>query len=177
MSLARDLAGLCVRQRELADHLRQLRVTVCEDRPRGSDLALIDHWADTLDDMQALAREAVLAGDRGQQAAAPPAELSRLGQALVLCQEAHQELGERLWADLLAFERMLELRVAARRHGGEWGPWAGSVETALRLCGQEHLLAGQALVGCWRSWLEWSDVGTRGPITPDRGAEGQTLSK
>jgi hypothetical protein len=162
MSLANDLGQLVGRQRELRDHLQALRVTVAEDRPLDLDLALVDRHADAIDDLISGAEEGVLAAEEAARAAAPPADWPRLGRALLLCQERWADLGQRLSDDLLSYERVAELRQTARRYGGEWVPWVGTVHTALRRCGPALQEVGRALNASFRGWLEWSDVGARG---------------
>lgn len=166
MSLGKDLELLVARQRALAAHLAELRVTLAEDRPRGHDLALVDRRMDAVDDLVGLGEQAVDAADDARRAAARPVDPPGIGRALVLFQESHRALAARLWRDVSSFDRVAEVRRAARDRGGEWLLWATTVEAALRACVPAVHQADEALVACWRGLIEWSELGWR-----DRGGE------
>ena len=160
MSLGKDLELLAARQDALAASLEELRVTLAEDRPLARDLALADRRTDAVEDLGGVCEQARRAGEEARRAADRPVDLPRLGRALVVCHECQQSMTERLWRDIGAFDRVRELSRAARERGGEWLLWATTVEAALRACVPALNQAGEALLGCWRGFCEWSELAT-----------------
>jgi hypothetical protein len=158
MSLGKDLEILSARERMLGAHLAELRVTLAEDRPLARELALVDRRTDAVDDMVGLCEQAIGAAEDARRAAERPVDLPRLGRALVAVEECHLGLVERLWRDAAAFDRVSELRRAARDRGGEWLLWAATVEAALRACMPALHQTGEALLACWRGVVEWSEL-------------------
>jgi hypothetical protein len=158
MALRDDIETLRDRQDRLCACLTELRISVVEDRPRARDLALADVRADALDDLLALAMESAAAAADALQDATRPVDPPAVGRAILRCQELQDALAEKLGLDLLAFERIAELRAAARRHGREWASWASSVESSLQGCADALRAVGVAVLACWRGWMEWSDI-------------------
>ena len=158
MALRDDIGTLRDRQDRLCARLTELRITVAEDRPRARDLALTDVRADALDDLLALALESAAAASAALQHATRPVDPPAVGRAILRCQELQDALSEKLGLDLLAFERIAELREVARRHGREWASWASSVEASLQGCAEALRDVSVAVIACWRGWMEWSDI-------------------
>jgi hypothetical protein len=155
------LATSCARLRET---LEGLRMTMVEDRPHTLDLALIDLRGDAIEDLCALAGEAV--GALAHGAAAPeddPSGGAVHPRALVACHETLNRLGLRFHADLTAYERMRDLIAAGREHGREAVAWLGGVRGALEETREALGRAHQALVGCWRELADAqpTNFGTR----------------
>jgi hypothetical protein len=169
MSLTGGLTELCARWQALHEHLSALRLTVVEDRPLGLDLALVDRRADALDDVIGLVEEGLSNAREAREFLIPPADVASFHRSLLCSHQKQTMLQERLWSGLLSHERIAEVSDAARRHGGEWVPWARRVQEDLRHCPHKALEVGMSLIECWRAVVDQSgDHGAMARRPPSR---------
>jgi hypothetical protein len=123
-----------------------------EDAPTPSDLAVVDDFVDSVSALQ---------GD----VAACRELLSPDSPALsvpMLADLQHQlaETSLRYWHDIRAYEPTAQLRSAARKRGGEWTAWFGSVQESATRCAAP-LQAAEA--ACHLAWGELAEL-QRGPV-------------
>jgi len=147
MSLESTHAELHARCRELGQAVTELVTIVHEDRPQGSEIAVIDALSETVSELQA---SSVRATELIAQVTEPrdlPAYLGRIDEAIAAAERTY-------WSDLRAFEPVSQLRHAARRSGLEWRSWQRSVEASQLRCEVPIQQAGEAVRLAWREAAE-----------------------
>lgn len=127
MSLESAHAELRAHSRELGQAVAELVTIVHEDRPHGSEVAVVDALTETVSELQSDAVGAAELVDRVREPRSLPIYLSRIDEAVAACATTY-------WRDLRAFEPLGELRLAARRGGHEWRSWQHSVEASQLRC-------------------------------------------
>jgi hypothetical protein len=139
----------------------ELALTVLDDRPVDADLAVLDAFAEQVSELQgavAGARELLVADES-------PVRRSLAEVA------AHLEAAEAVyWAELRSFERMSEVRRAARRCGPEAVAWRGGVDASLQRCLAPLALTREAMLAAWAEVDRQLDLLTRtmSPAAADR---------
>jgi hypothetical protein len=156
MALAPAFHELTARLDRLREALLALRVTVAEDRPLAGEALLVDQLDEAVEEAVGYLEEAVGAAGQGKKAVEAPVDLERARTALAACHAKVNLFGRRLCADLLGFERIAGLRRLARRRGGEWPPWALSVQRGAEACRQPLHEVHEALLDCWQEVAERS---------------------
>jgi len=136
----------------------ELVVTVHEDRPAGSDLAVVDDLAERVSELQADVHAA-------RRAAAEPSSTVPQGFDAIGIHLARA--GTRYWRDFRAHAPVAHLRAAARSRGVEWQAWRGSVEEAVERI--ESPLAGATaeLRAGWHEVAELLRLGAAPLVVPD----------
>jgi hypothetical protein len=139
--LAATALHLAVDQAWLA--VGELVLTVCEDRPREAELAVVDDLAEQALELQAdvaVAREllACLSSDAGVAVTHLPMVSARLASATT-----------RYWQRLRSHAPVAELRRAARHRRGELPAWQLSVEAGAQRCEAPLAACADALHQCW----------------------------
>ena len=151
MSLSTALSDLQISQTLLRDAVQELVMTVLEDRPRGSEVAAIDHLAEVVSEFQGsvmgAGQELVSISD----ARGLPLRLADLDAALAAAQT-------RYWRDLRSHGPVTELRLVSRGRGEEWRTWQISLEQTLLRCEVPLLRAGEAVRHAWREVGELLDL-------------------
>jgi len=137
----------------LQDTLLALRLTVVEDRPLKSDVALVDQLEDSILDQMGLLDEGLKAAQAAQKAVGHPADLGQARSALTTCQERFHGIERQFSADLVSYEKLKDLASLGAR-GGEWRPWAISVKQGIEQCRQPLDAASKALAACWQEIAE-----------------------
>jgi len=147
MSLESAQGQLRVRCRELGEAVTELVTIVHEDRPTGSDVAVVDAFTETVSELQSSAMDAAELVDGVPEPRALPARLSRIDEAVAGCAQTY-------WRDLRAFGPVSELRIAARRGRLEWRTWQRSVEASQLRCELPLLDAQAAVRSAWAEAAE-----------------------
>jgi hypothetical protein len=142
MSLESAHRELRQRCRELGDAVTELVTIVHEDRPQGSDVAVVDALTETVSELQSSAVAAAEQVDLVGEARALPGRLGLIDAAMAACATTY-------WRDLRAFGPVSQLRVAARRGGPEWRRWQHSVELSQQRCEQPLFEASAAVRAAW----------------------------
>ena len=145
MSLTRADAALAAAGDELWLAVSELAVTVHEDRPAASDLAVVDDLAERVSELQGTAHQ-IRELCRSGQVLQMPARLDAIA-ALADAAETYY------WHALRSHDPVAKLRAASRGRGDEWLAWRRSVEDAVRRC--EPPLG--ELAGALR--VAWHEVG------------------
>jgi hypothetical protein len=143
MSLSSALHDLEESTTVLGDAVSELVMIVHEDRPSSSQIAIVDHLAEVVSELQA---DAVLAAERLRQLTDPRQLADRLpyvDDALAACAETY-------WRELRAFARVSELRRTAATRGVEWRTWQRSLELSLLRCEAPVLRATAAVRSAWQ---------------------------
>jgi hypothetical protein len=140
MTLSAAAARLTRSVDELWHAVAELALTVHEDRPAGTDLAVVDELAEQVSELQ---------GD-----VAAVRDLLRPGEPLVPALPgiaAHLDVAERrYWRDVRGYAAVAELRAAGRRHGGGLPAWRGAVEASALRCEVPFAVTATALNACWQ---------------------------
>jgi hypothetical protein len=131
MSLETAQGALRLRCRELVLSVGELVTIVHEDRPEASEVAVVDHHAENVSELQAAAVQAASASS-----------LASVDAALASCRSTY-------WHRLAGFRPLAHLRRAAREHDREWRAWQRSVELSLARCEGALDAAEVALRGAW----------------------------
>ncbi|GGO84059.1 hypothetical protein GCM10011584_00720 [Nocardioides phosphati] len=157
MSLTSAQAELETTVSALEDAITELVMIVHEDRPAASQVAIVDHLAEVVSELQA---DAVLAGQRLHQLTDPRQLADRLpyvDQALAACAGTY-------WCELRSFARINELRRTAASRGVEWRTWQRSIELSLLRCEAPVLRAQAAVRSAWQELGELLAHYLRPPI-------------
>lgn len=121
----------------------ELVMIVHEDRPAGSEVAIVDHLAETVSELQS---SAVLAARRVadvRSSRALPSHLPYVDEAVAGCSTTY-------WRDLRSFEALHDLRRTASRRGVEWRTWQQSIELSLLRCEAPILQATRTVRSAWQ---------------------------
>lgn len=143
MSLESAHTELRARSRDLAQAVTELVTIVHEDRPPGSEVAVIDRLVEVVSELQAFAMQAVEQVDLVAEPRDLPGRLGRVDEAVAACRTTY-------WCDLASYRPLAALRRAAHEHGREWRTWQRSIELSLSRCEQALDAAGQAVRAGWR---------------------------
>jgi hypothetical protein len=151
--------------KRLRDALADLRVTIAEDCPASSEVALVDQFENSAIDLMGLVEEALEAVGRDARTVHPSGRATAVRDSLLL---AHQRLNqvEREYRNkLAAYDSIYSLRRLGRERGGEWRSWGGAVKEAIERCAAPLDAAHDSVRECWE---EGTDGGLvfNGPIGP-----------
>lgn len=147
MSLASSHSELRARCRDLSQAVTELVTIVHEDRPTGSETALVDHVRDMVSELQAAAVGAIEELEQVTEPRDLPAHLGPVDRAVADCATTY-------WRELRAFRPTHELRRAAHGSSLEWRAWQRSVETSQLRCELPILEAADAIRSAWREVAE-----------------------
>lgn len=153
MALEASFKELSVVLAALNEAFGEFRVAV-HDKPLRGDSVLVDLFGDAADDLLGWATEAAGAALAGQHAAAYPADIERARWSLVTGQKSFNLIADKLWSDLLSYERIHEISTFGRERRGEWLVWSSSVKSALDTCREPLHNVNQALFLCWQEITE-----------------------
>jgi hypothetical protein len=163
MLVAERYAQLWQRLHEMREAWLELRITVREDRPLGQATMLVESLGDDVDDGLAAVEEAVGAVTRALQ---DSEDLRGGGRALGVVHSRLAQASDHYWRGIASADRQRELSSLARRHGGEWAAWAGSVQDA-----QGRLPTGISAVNdeLRQAWTDLVERATSGSIPSNIG--------
>lgn len=154
MALEAAFGDLTAQLLNLREVLHELHLTVVEDKPLKGQVALVEKFADTVQDVRGQTEEALAAAADGQQAVGRPLDMDRARRALALVQERFNELSQRFSADLVSYEQIGQLKTLGQRRGGEWLAWVSSAKEGLDRCQPSLYAVNQALFVCWQEIAE-----------------------
>jgi hypothetical protein len=154
MALERVFQELIARLRKLRDALKEVRLTVIEDRPREDPVVVVDHFEYALEDILGWLEEAVTSGAEAQQSVALPLNLDRAVRCLSRCQDLFQRIQRSYLVSLISYGRLEELTSVGKEKRGEWQGWAESVKKGLEQCRKPMEDASLALIHCWQEIAE-----------------------
>ena len=143
MSLGSALSDLRDASAGLDQAVSELVMIVHEDRPAQSQIAMIDHLAEVVSELQGAAVQAA-------QRVAAISEPRLLAGELWYVDEAVADCAETYWRDLRAFAPVQELRRTAYARGLEWRTWEGSIELSLLRCETPLLHTTNAVRAAWQ---------------------------
>lgn len=143
MSLGSALIDLGRVTTGLEQAVAELVMIVHEDRPAGSEVAVVDHLAETVSELQAGAVEASQRVGRVRGARMLPDHLAEVDDAVAACATTY-------WRDLRAFAPLHDLRRTASRRGVEWRTWQQSIELSLLRCETPVLEATRSVRSAWQ---------------------------
>lgn len=142
MSLTSSSDQLAQRVQALWLAVCELVVTVHEDRPQDSDLALVDDLAEKVSELQSDV-------DAAQQLLRSAPAVTMLPASLPEVTAALDRASTRYWRDLRGYEATRQLRATARSRGRQWQAWRRSVEQAEEACEEPLQGAVDALREAW----------------------------
>jgi hypothetical protein len=143
MSLKSALDDLRGSHATLRQAAFELVMTVHEDRPLRSEVAVMDHVAEVVSEFQAAVVEA---GDRLEAATRE----RLLTEELPAVDQAVATAAEHYWRQLRAYAPVAELRRAARGGTAEWRRWQGSLEQSLLRCEEPLDQTAASVRSAWR---------------------------
>jgi hypothetical protein len=142
MSLGTALHDLRVAQVDLRQAVLELTMTVHEDRPLHSGVALIDNFAEVVSEFQG---GVAAVGDA--LAAIPGSRQLPASMAAIDASVADSTM--RYWRDLRAHDPLARLRLTVLDRGTEWRTWESSVEESLKRCEQPILVMSGTVQAAW----------------------------
>ncbi|MGC4109534.1 MAG: hypothetical protein QM747_03725 [Nocardioides sp.] len=148
MSLDSSYADLRARCRDLEQAVTELVTIVHEDRPHGSEIAVIDALGETVSELQAATVQANELLARVTEPRLVPAYLGAIDEAVATAEHIY-------WRQLRAFGPVSLLRRAERRDGREWPTWQRSVEASELRC---ELPLSEARAAVLRAWREAAEL-------------------
>lgn len=138
----------------LHDRLRELRLTVVEDRPARNDAAVVDNLEYAVEDLLGWVGESLRRAKAAERAVAHPVDLGKARHELAACQERLQRMDQVFSANLVSYERMKDLDSFARERRGEWPSWATGVKQGIEHCRQPLDASRARLAECWQDMAE-----------------------
>jgi hypothetical protein len=154
MALEAAFENLVNRLKELGDAIAMLQWGAVEDRPRQGDTALFDILGGISDDLLALARATRKSAAQTRKALGPPPDFDGLRLHVSTCQERFNELHQRFVAELLAYDRIAELKQLEREPRRSWRAWSAEVQQSIERCREPLHVANQAFLLCWQEIAE-----------------------
>lgn len=143
MSLTTALDDMRSANAALSGAVAELAMTVLEDRPIASEVAVVDNLGELVSELQASVVEAHEELQRVTDVRQLPVRLPQIDLSVAA-------FSTRYWRDLRAHAPLAELRATARGRGIEWRTWQRSVEQSQLRC-EPHLYRAVASVrAAWR---------------------------
>lgn len=173
MALASALVQLSLQWRQLCEAVREMRVTIVEDKP--GDVMLADDLTNAADDMLGAAEEALAL-------LAPGLKRNELDDRdmrsiLASCHDQFITLSSRYMNGLSSYRHIAELVRLGRERGRAWQAWTQMVQAALEHTLPEMENVSRAQLACWQELAERAGmagltINTRaiavGPLSPAR---------
>jgi hypothetical protein len=174
MSLESSHTQLRTRCRDLSQAATELVTIVHEDRPPGSEVAVIDRLVEVVSELQAAAIRATEELDAVADPRALPGRLARIDDAVAECRTTY-------WCDLASHRPLAAMRRAAHEHGREWRTWQRSIELSLARCELALDGAGTAVRAAWQEVGEllthYTHAGVTGPWPETTNTEVSTSTR
>lgn len=143
MSLTTALDDLRRANTELGGAVAELAMTVLEDRPIASEVAVVDNLGEVVSELQASVVEVHTELQRVTDVRQLPVRLPQIDLAVTACTS-------RYWRDLRAHAPLAELRATARGRGVEWRTWQRSVEQSQLRCEPYVDRVSDSVRAAWR---------------------------
>ena len=124
------------------------------DKPARGDSVLVDLFGDAADDLLGWVEEAAQSASEGRQAVSYPLDIECARRKMIVCQERFNLISNKLWSDLVSYERMREIATLGRERRGEWLAWSSGVKSALDSCREPLYNVNQSLFVCWQEITE-----------------------
>ena len=153
MALEASFSDLCAELESLREAFGQFSAAVA-DKPLKGDSVLVDLFGDAADDLLGWVEEAAQSALEGKQAVSYPLDTASARRRLIACQERFNLMSNKLWSDLVSYERMREIATLGRERRGEWLAWSGGVKSALDSCREPLYNVNQSLFACWQEITE-----------------------
>jgi hypothetical protein len=151
MGLGSAFQRLQVELTRLRDALSDLRVTIMEDRPLNDEVALVDHFENSVTDLLGLAEEALEAIGTAAGARDPLGCVQSTRNSLLLAHRRLHRLAQNYRNNLAAYDEIYSLRQLARERGGEWRSWCSVVKEAIERCAGPLDTVQEAIQDCWEA--------------------------
>jgi len=153
MGLEKTMRELASATRKLDDRVRELRVTVVEDRPLKGDASLVDKLEYAVEDLIGWLREMLEAAKAAQRAVGHPLDVDGARRALVTCQERLRRI-EQVFTKTVSYEQLADLTTFGAERRGEWPSWVTSVKHGLEHCRQPLEDVRRGMADCWEEIAE-----------------------
>jgi hypothetical protein len=154
MPLEKTFRQLGIQLRRFRERLRELEITVVEDRPVTRDAAIVDSFECAVDDLTGWSEEALEQAEQAQRAVGHPQDVNAARYALTSCQERYQRMEQVFGAQLVSYERVKDLTSFGNERRGEWPSWVISVKQGIDHCRHPLDETGKALAECWQEIAE-----------------------
>ena len=154
MGLERTFREFTSQLHRLNDRLRELRLTVVEDRPARNDAVVVDNLEYAVEDLLGWVTESLRHARAAERAVAHPLDLDLARRELGACQERLQRMDQVYSANLVAYERMKDLASFGSERRGEWPSWVTSVKQGIEHCRQPLDDCRGRLAECWQDIAE-----------------------
>lgn len=153
MSLETGLNALLQGNRKLLESFSGLS-GVLRDKPAGNEVALLDIFSDSVEEIIGLAEETLLFLEGSKTVSVDASHISEL---LVKCQLLYTSTLANI-LELNSYERLRELRHFSHNRGGEWPGWAKEVRTCLKTCLQATYQFNQIIFDCCQENLARNNI-------------------
>jgi hypothetical protein len=138
----------------LDDRLRELRVTVVEDRPSRNDGVVPDNLELAVEDLLGWLQEASAAAAAAHKAVQHPVDIDAARRALGTCQERFERMEQVFSSNLVSYEHMADLTSFGNERRGEWPMWVLTAKRGIDLCRAPMDGARSRLAECWQEIAE-----------------------
>jgi hypothetical protein len=149
MGLELALQRLQVGLKGLRDALADLRVTIAEDCPVSSEVALVDQFENSAIDLMGLVEEALGAIGRDARTIHPFGRAAAVRDSLLLAHRRLNQVEREYRNKLVAYDSICSLRRLGRERGGEWRSWGSAVKEAIEHCAAPLDNAHDGIRECW----------------------------
>jgi hypothetical protein len=144
---------------ELQEQLNQLHegihhLSFAADAPHPDANELAETLRDQAFKLVGLTLGAIEGAATCRQAAAPPGDISQLGQGLVAVHLGVNDIAEVFWTGVASREVTGELITLARRKDEDWRGWTLGVGQAVERCQAPLINVMDWLASCWEEILE-----------------------
>jgi hypothetical protein len=140
--------------RRLRERVRELRVTVVEDRPSRNDAAIVDNFEYAVEDLTGWLDEALEAAKEAEAAVGEQGDLNLARRSLTACQERFRRIEKVFSTNLVSYERMKDLASFGSERRGEWPSWVATVKLGIEHCRKPLDESRNALAECWQELAE-----------------------
>jgi hypothetical protein len=140
--------------RRLRERVRELRVTVVEDRPARNDAAIVDNFEYAVEDLTGWVDEALAAAKEAEEAVGEQVDLNLARRALTTCQERFRRIEKVFSGNLASYEKIKDLTSFGGERRGEWPSWAATVKVGIEHCVKPIDEIRNSFSLCWQDLAE-----------------------
>ncbi|MBZ5741070.1 hypothetical protein [Nocardioides mangrovi] len=162
MTISHALQDLRDSTARLSEAVTELVMISHEDRPRGSETAAVDAFAEQVSELQASVVEV------GEELTRIDSTV-RAADRMAFVDRAIASAWLRYWRDLRSYDATATMRRAARRGGPDWRAWQVTVEQSQQRCEQPLIDATTGARAVWMELAELVSIWLTHPPTHDAG--------